>query len=293
MMGTTAVTWMTRTVMLAVAVMLATAAQAQAQTIGRARVIRRVPVVEAPRTDGFVLGTIEPGVELNVVAVRDRWLQVETPAGFDRPRGWIQRSAVQLLTALPGPGGSSPVRGRQLIRVFGTAAPTFFSAKDSTDTILGSSTGFLVGGGAQMVWPNGAFVLGNYEQMTKTGTRVLVSGTQVFTLPIDNIVTVTPISVTVGYRDFKTRAFSTYVGVGGGWYRLREKSTGADSTTRSHVSAQLLVGVERALGRWLAVAGETQFTTAPGILGDTGLSAAEGEDNLGGVTLRLKVIIGR
>jgi hypothetical protein len=172
--------------------------------------------------------------------------------------------------------------------------PTFFNANDSMELILGSATGLFLGGGAQYVWPNGGFVLASYERMRDTGTRVLVSGTQVYEVGVDDTVTVTPVSVTVGYRDFRTRAVAPYVGVGGGWHRLRETSdAGAAAVSKGHVSGHILGGVERRVAPWLSIAGEAQITWARKILGESGLSAAAGEDDLGGAALRFKLIVGK
>jgi hypothetical protein len=276
---------------LVVTALVFTAALAGAQPIARLRVIRHAPLLETPRADGFVLGTVDTGAELEVIARQGSWLQVLTPSGFRQARGWIQGSAIQLLTPLPEPG--RPPKGEWHVRAFGTASPMFFTAKNSTETILGSATALFLGGGAQAVWPNGAFLLGSFEQMQKTGTRVLVSGSQVYTLPLADQVTLTPISVTVGYREYKNRLLAPYVGVGAGWYRLRETTPGQDAFTKAHVSGHFLAGVEKPLQSWLSVAGEFQWTSAPKILGESGLSAAQGEDDLGGVSLRVKIIVGR
>jgi hypothetical protein len=282
---TTAVTLLT------LLVLTSAAGVAVAQPIARLRVARRAPIIDTPRVDGFVLGTVDPGVELDVVAQQGAWLQVDTPPGFSRPRGWIQKSSITWVTPPPAP--PKPPQGTWHVRGFGTAAPVFFTANNSVDTILGSSTGFFLGGGAQVVWPNGLFVLGSYEQMRKTGSRVLVSGTQVYTLPIADEVTITPVNLTVGYRDYRTRFASVYVGAGAGWHRLRESTPGQDAITESHASGHVLIGVEKPLQSWFGVAGEFQWTGAPGILGQTGISHAMSEDDLGGVALRFKVIIGR
>lgn len=261
------------------------------QTAARLRVVRRAVIVDTPRPDGFVLGTVDPGVELEVYSRQGVWVQVRPPASFSRARGWIQASAVEWLTPLPGP--PAPLKGTLMIRVFGAAGPTLFSAKESTEAILGSSNGIMMGGGAQVVLPNGAFVMAGYEQFKKTGTRVLVSGTQVFTLPINDDVRVTPIQVTLGYRDFKSRRLSSYLGAGAGVMRLRERGSDGTTFSKSHVSGHVLGGVEKPLGSILALAGEIQWTGAPKILGESGVSAAVGEDDLGGTTFRLKVIVGR
>jgi hypothetical protein len=277
--------------LLTLLVLVSTALVAFAQPIARLRVARRAPILDTPRVDGFVLGTVDPGVELDVVAQQGPWLQVDTPSGFSRPRGWMQASSITWVTPPPAPPKAP--QGTWHIRGFGTAAPVFFTANNSFETILGSSTGLFFGGGAQVVWPNGLFVLGSYEQMRKTGSRVLVSGTQVYTLPIADEVTVTPVNLTVGYRDYRTRFASVYVGAGAGWHRLRESTPGQDAISESHASGHVLIGVEKPLQPWFGVAGEFQWTGAPGILGHTGISNAVSEDDLGGIALRFKVIVGR
>jgi hypothetical protein len=278
--------------LLSVLALLSVAASVSAQPVATLRVVRRAPIVETPRVDGFILGTVEPGTQLEVIAQQGGWLQVLTPAGFNRPRGWIQTSAVEMLT--PMPGRPAPPKGERLVRAFGTVAPTFFTADDSMELVLGSATGLFFGGGAQYVWSNGAFVLGTYERMQDTGTRVLVSGSQVFQVGVADTVTVTPVTFTVGYRDYKTRAVAPYGGFGAGWHRLRETSDdGTAAISKSHVSGHILGGVERRVAPWLSVAGEAQWTWAQKIIGETGLSAAAGEDDLGGVSLRVKVIVGR
>jgi hypothetical protein len=44
---------------------------------------------------------------------------------------------------------------------------------------------------------------------------------------------------------------------------------------------------------WLGVGGEFAWTTVPDAIGTGGVSAEFGEDNLGGSSLRLKIVVGR
>jgi len=266
-------------------------AAAAAQTTPRLRVVVRTPIVDAPRGDGFVLGVVDAGSELEVYGRRGRWLEVRTPTTFPQGRGWIESSAIQMLVALPGP--PAPPKGKRMMRAFGTVGATLFTAKESTEAIFGSSSGLMFGGGAQFVFPSGAFVMAGYEQFEKTGTRVLVSGSQVFTLPIDTDIRITPLHFTLGYRDFKTRVAQAYLGAGAGWVQLRERAADGATFSKSHVSGHVIGGVERQLGSFFAVAGEIQWTGVPGIIGESGVSAVVGEDDLGGTTFRAKIIIGR
>jgi hypothetical protein len=54
-------------------------------------------------------------------------------------------------------------------------------------------------------------------------------------------------------------------------------------------------GVEFRIARWIGVAGEAQWATVPDALGGdpNGVSDLFDEDNLGGTTIRVKVVIGR
>jgi len=278
-------------IVVAVLAIMSVAVAADAQPIARVRLTRRAPILNTPRPDGFVMGAIDAGVELDVFVHQGNWLQVGTPYGFSGPRGWVQMSAVELLTPLPGPPRGP--QGQRHIRAFATVSPTFLTANHSFETVLLSDNALFFGAGCQFVWKNGAYVLGSYEQMSKTGTRVLVSGTQVYTLPIPDEVTVIPVTFTVGYRDYKTRFVAPYVGVGGGWHQLRENTPGQPVITEHHATAHIVGGAERALQSWIAIAGEIQWTTAPGILGHSGISSALAEDDLGGVTFRVKVVVGR
>ena len=45
--------------------------------------------------------------------------------------------------------------------------------------------------------------------------------------------------------------------------------------------------------RWIIVSGDAQYTHVSGILGTGGISQQVGEDNLGGLAARFRLIIGR
>jgi hypothetical protein len=278
-------------VALVIGVLLAT--PAEAQTGATLRVTRHALVMENPRGDSFVVGSVDPGEVLEVLGRQGNWYLVMAPARMSRPRGWIQATAVELLG--PVAPAATPPRGRMMIRGFGQAGGTLFTAKDSFETILGTAAGAVYGAGGQVVFPNGAFVQGSFERFTKTGSRVLVSGTQVFTLQIPNIVTVTPIQATVGYRDHSYRAGSPYLGVGLGWQAFREESPSlpaVQAVSGGHIGYHILGGIEFPVWSWLSVAGEIQWTSVPKALGDTGVSAVFKEDDLGGVAFRFKLILG-
>jgi hypothetical protein len=183
-----------------------------------------------------------------------------------------------------------------MIRGFGLAGGTLFTARDSFDTILGEPFGPLFGGGGQVIFPNGVFAQVGIERFRETGTRALVSGTQVFTVDFPEQITVTPLTFTAGYRALSPGPLTGYLGVGFGLHRLEEESTALASAERistNHAGFHVLGGAEYAILPWVWLAGEVQWATVPKSIGETGVSAFYEEDDLGGTTFRFKLIVGR
>lgn len=275
------------------------ASPAGAQTAAIVRVARPGVVLETPRGDSVPVVRVAAGDELEVLDRRDDWLLVgpvpaaAAKAGWER--GWIHVSAVDA-SGLPAAADEPPrPRGRLMIRGFGQTGGTLFTAEDSFDTIVGNPFGLIVGGGGQVVLPNGVFAQVSLDRFRETGSRVLVSGTQIFTLDAPVRVTVTPVLFSVGYRPPTTARYAPYAGGGLGWHSLEEESpssAGFDPVDEQKIGYHVFGGVEVPLGRWLAVGGEVQWATVPDALGETGVSAAFGEDDLGGTTFRVKFIVG-
>src|SRR2546429_612744 len=65
-----------------------------------------------------------------------------------------------------------------------------------------------------------------------------------------------------------------------------------DLDTR-HVGFVVNGGVEFRAHRWIGVGADVQYTHVPGILGTGGVSQQAGENDLGGIAARLKLIVGR
>lgn len=285
---------------LAAALLLASPVVAQTRTTVRA--VRSAPVLQTPRGDGMVLGTLQPGA---VVAVRGRqgaWLQIEPPAdgAAQWTVGWIHQQDVEIVsgslipTRLMEPRATRPP-GRQMIRGFAQAGGTLFAARDSFETILGGRFGPTYGGGGQFLLANGMFVQAGVSRFEKTGSRVVVTASEILRLDAPHTVTVTPIELSVGYRRALASRLAPFVGLGAGWHRFEESTPsiqGADASS-SHLGYQVLLGVEYPIGNWLAVAGEAQWSMVPGSLGDAGVSAVFGEEDLGGGAFRIRILVGR
>lgn len=292
---------MHRFVFIALAALVATAlsiASVEAQGGATVRITRPTVVLDAPRGDSIPLGSVAVGEVLDVLDHQGNWYLVSAPrtaAGTTRwDRGWVHATAAQLEGTLPGEGATRQPPGRMLIRGFGHTAGTLFSANDSFDTLFGRAFGVLYGGGAQVVLPSGIFAQVSLDRFRKTGTRVLVSGTQIFATDVPTRVTVTPVLVSVGHRSSAYRRYAPYMAVGVGWYALKEDSLAlpGQDMSQGKIGYHVLGGAELPLARWVSLAGEAQFATVPKGLGQTGVSAQLAENNLGGTTFRFKLIVG-
>src|SRR5439155_12533220 len=126
------------------------------------RVISPAPVLENPRGDSFVVGTVDAGVVLEVFEQRGLWFLVGAPATVSGPSSWTRAwiLARYLDVTIPG-GGAAPrvgtarrkPKGERLVRGFAQAGGSLFRAKNSFDTIFGSRLGSTYGFGGQWVFP--------------------------------------------------------------------------------------------------------------------------------------------
>jgi len=199
----------------------------------------------------------------------------------------------------PQSRAASPPRTALGIHGFADLGSTSFTASESFETILGSSSGMVFGGGGEVVLPMNVFIGIRASRFHHTGHRVFLSEGERFDVGINTSVTVRPLEITGGYRFAAPRArVVPYAGAGIGWHRYQETSEFAtntetvDETSRGY---HVVGGAEVRIRRWIGAAGEAQWTSVPDALGTnrTGVSSAFNETNLGGATLRAKVVIGR
>ena len=182
-------------------------------------------------------------------------------------------------------------------RGFVDGGSTTFSAQKSFKAILGSESGRVFGGGIEAV-ERGVFLNLRISRFQKTGQRVFIFQDQQFPLGIPETIRVTPFEVNGGYRFEVVSWLVPYAGGGLGWHRFRDTSKFADSSEnfeQTYRGFQLLGGAEFRLSRWLGAAAEAQWSRVPDALGDdpNSISNAFSETDLGGTTLRVKVVIGR
>lgn len=185
-----------------------------------------------------------------------------------------------------------------MFRGFADVGSRTFTASESFDAVFGSDRGVVFGGGAEAVLPWRIFAGIRASRFRDTGERVFVLDDEQFNLGIPTTVTITPIEVTAGYRfDFGARVVP-YAGGGIGWHQYEETSqfaTEGENVKERFTGYHLLGGVEVRAARWLGAGFEAQWATVPDALGQdpNGVSAEFGETELGGVTARVKVVIGR
>lgn len=198
-----------------------------------------------------------------------------------------------LLTALPVQAQSLHLRG------FFQAGVTTFTAKDSFSTVLGSSSGPVIGGGGGVVIGTHFFGHVAAERFRKDGRRKFIADGEVFDLGIDNTITITPVHLTGGFRyPVAGGRVVPYAGGGISWYRYQETDAFAasgDEVDERFTGYHVAGGAEIPILAWLAAAGEVQWTSVPDALGTNpnSVSAAFGETDLGGTTIRFKVVVGR
>jgi opacity protein-like surface antigen len=168
-----------------------------------------------------------------------------------------------------------------------------FTARQTFESIFGSAIQPYWGGGLSVALKNGLFVDVTASRFKKTGERAFFFNGQGFRLGIPLNVTLTPLEVSAGGRFRVTPTIYPYVGAGVGTYRYQETSQGDDAFEVRHTGYLVTGGVEVRVGRWVGLSGDVQYTRIPGIIGTGGVSQQASEDDLGGVSGRFRVIIGR
>ena len=205
----------------------------------------------------------------------------------------LSLTAVILLSLASGAGAQGVD-----IKGYGLVGGMSFAASESFDAVLDTSSGVIFGGGAEVGLPWGGLYFGvGAWRFSDEGERVFVSGSEVFRLGIPVTIEVTPIEVTGGWR-FKSISPRLVPYVGAGWssYAYKETSDFAeagDNVDERFSGFHVLGGAEFKLSRWLGVGGELAWSTVPDALGAGGASRAFDETDLGGVSYRLKISVGR
>lgn len=202
-----------------------------------------------------------------------------------------------LVVASPAAAQSSGSASGISIRPFVMAAGEQFTAKKTFQAIFGQSAQLFLGGGVEIVTRSGFYLDLTASRFSKKGDRAFVAADgKAFSLGIPVTVTLLPLEGTVGYR-FRMGSsgrISPYVGGGFGYYMYTESDkTEASDLTIRHTGFLGVGGLEYRAGSWVAVSADVQYTNISGILGDGGVSKQVGENNLGGIAARFRIIIGK
>jgi opacity protein-like surface antigen len=184
-----------------------------------------------------------------------------------------------------------------MLRGFGDVGATAFTAEQTFNAILGSRTGLVFGGGVEAVLPQRIFVNVRASRLRETGQRVFLFEGEQFDLGIPTTIMLTPVELTGGYRLPFWNRFVPYAGAGVGWHRFKETSqfAAADEDVEDRFTGyHLLGGAEVRMARWIAAAGELQWTTVPDAIGGdpNSVSREFNESDLGGTTFRFKLVVG-
>ena len=214
---------------------------------------------------------------------------------------------VLAVLAVASPAAAQSRSGRDIsVRLFGLVSIQQFAAQETFDASFGSSRGLFWGGGVEVVLPSGIFADLAASRFSKVGQRAFINNGQAFGLGIPLTATITPIEVMAGYRIKLTRSggrsrriplpIVPYIGIGVGSYGYQESSTFDDPTDaidERKIGVLGVVGAEVRIHPWVSASVDVQDTRITGILGDSGLSQQAKENDLGGLAIRFRIILGR
>ena len=136
------------------------------------------------------------------------------------------------------------------------------------------------------------------SRFQQTGQRVFRANGENFGLGIPLTASIKPLEITAGYR-FRPRSMPSirpYLGAGLTSYAYEEKSNfdepGEGLTTRG-TGLVGVGGVEFRVHKYVGISADGAVAHVTGILGQAGISKDIGESNLGGISARIRLIIGR
>lgn len=196
--------------------------------------------------------------------------------------------------AAPEPEPATHTRPR--VRAFADAGPEMFHAVDSFDAVFATTTGTRIGGGAAVALPWSLFADARLSRLRMTGERAFVFNGQRYPLGVKDTLTVMPLQITGGYRAGEPGGRTvTYFGAGIGWYHIAEHgdfSAQGDDVSKTVRGYHVLGGGDIRLWRFIGAGGEVEWSTVNQGLAGTGLASALKDTNLGGVTVRARLVVG-
>jgi hypothetical protein len=276
------------------------------------RVTRDRATVWRADAPSVTLTVVPAGTILEVIETQGVWVKVRLPPNVGDPNvlGLILAASVESISGTSRPTGSAPsqpgrgsqpARGAQvrrpaepfLLRGFGEVGYFRMTAKQSFNAIFDKEATWLPGGGVDAVWPNGGFGSAEVEWYRLNGERAFVLNDQIFPLGIEDVVTVIPISMTFGYQFGRSLLARPYAGAGFGVFVFRERADFAqsgDDVSENFASFHVTGGVDLMRRRRISTAAEARYTWVRDAIGKGGVSEGFNENDLGGFTIKLKVL---
>jgi opacity protein-like surface antigen len=183
------------------------------------------------------------------------------------------------------------------VRLFGLVSAQQFAAGDTFDAVFGGAVQPFFGGGLQSTIKRSWFIEGTISYFRKTGERAFVFQGETIGLGIPLTASMLPLEFTAGYRFLigPNSKVTPYLGGGVGAYKYKESSDfdeSGDEFEATHAGYQVVAGAEFRMSRRLWSAIDIQYTSVPGILGEGGVSAELGDDDLGGIAVRYRLMVG-
>ena len=213
-------------------------------------------------------------------------------------RRLVLAAAVAAALAAPGAVAAQP-RESVSLQGFGMAGVMFFTASQTFDAILDNDRGPIFGGGLRLIIPGGPYLEVGAWRFSQDGERAFAGDNgQVFPLGIPTTVRMTPLEVAGGWRfpGLFGRRVTPYLGAGFTSVRYEETSEfaadGEDVSDRFN-GYHLTGGAELRLGGWVAITGDVMWTSVADAIGTGGVSEVFEEDDLGGTSIRVRLILGR
>ena len=183
-------------------------------------------------------------------------------------------------------------------RPYVMGAESAFAAVETFKAVFGKSYGPFFGGGLQVAFHGKYYVDVGASRYAQTGQRAFFANGQSFGLGIPLTAHITPLEITAGYR-FRPRSMPSvrpYLGGGLTSYAYEEQSNfdepGEGLTTRG-TGLVGVGGVEFRVHKYVGISADGAVAHVTGILGQAGISKDIGESNLGGISARIRLIIGR
>ena len=179
-------------------------------------------------------------------------------------------------------------------RAFGHFEMVTMTAKETFDTVLGSSAMRGPGGGGEVlnVW-KGLFARVAVSQMSDEGTRAFVFGNDVIPMNIPMTVKIRTVELGGGWRVVPRRMPRLAVYGGGGALLVAYDQTSqfadqGENPNESFSGYSVFGGAEVTLWKWLFAGAEAQYRAIPDALGGAGtIPELFNETDLGGVAVRV------